>query len=305
MPQTTIHKLDRVIWPSSVEFSMIRSARWVSGITSLLERPAGHVHPMFRTNLEQKPVFEFVTPELDVLLGACGVGGASLASSSTYFKKGSATSNDTRASTTHQKITIASSVAYWTNIRLPHNGQGEASIVQTAVYDGSNDPFVYAGSQALSGNLAAGTHFGAGPVSINGTAVPGVKEITIESGVRLIQEGASSEIWDTFVGIEITEPKVTIRTLKMTNWAVLGLQGTALNGSTGLAFYARKFAANQSRVADGTAEHIKFVGLLGSAIPVDSSGEGSSPISDTLVCELVSSSDSVAPLVGTTAIAIT
>lgn len=305
MPQTTIHKLDRVIWPSTVEFSMIKSSRWGSGIQSLIERPAGHVHPMFRTNIEQKPIFEFVTPEIGVLLGACGVGGASLGSCATYFKKASATSNDSRASTTHQKITIASSVAYWPTIRLPHNGQGEATVIQTAVYDGTNDPFVYAGSQALSGNLAAGSHFGAGPVSINGTAVPGVKEITIESGIKLIQEGASSEIWDTFVGIEFTEPKVTIRTLKLTNWSVLGLNGVVLNGSSGLVFYARKFAANEDRVADATAEHIQFTGLVGTAFPVESNGEGSAPISDTLVCELVSSSDSVAPLTGSVGVAIT
>jgi hypothetical protein len=85
----------------------------------------------------------------------------------------------------------------------------------------------------------------------------------------------------------------------------MGLSGTALNGSTGLTFYARKFAQNGNRTADATAEHIKFVGALGTAFPIDSNGEQSSPISDTLVCELLSASDSVAPLIGTTASAIT
>jgi hypothetical protein len=222
-----------------------------------------------------------------------------------YFKKAAVTGNDSRASTTHRKITVAASCAYWSTIRLPHNGQGEATVIMTASYDGSNAPFVYAGTIALSGNLGAGTHFGAGPVAINGTALPGVKEITIESGVKLIQEGSSSEIWDTFVGIEMTEPKVTIRTLENVNWATILLSGTALNGSTGLTFYARKFAQNGNRTADATAEHIKFVGALGTAFPIDSNGEQSSPISDTLVCELLSASDSVAPLIGTTASAIT
>lgn len=302
----TLHKLDKLVLPSTVELTQIRSARWQAGITSLLEYPAGHVHPMFRANLEQKPVLEMVTPEIDVVLGAIGVGGAAFGSIASYFKLAAQTGAVARATTSHQKVTIASSYGHWTTITLPHNGQGEATVMFTAVYDGSNNPFVYAGSQALSGNLAAGTHFGAGPVSINGTNLTGVQEITIESGLQLIQAGSSSEIWDTFVGAERTACKVTIRTFKMTNWSTLGLSGTTLNGSTGLVFYARKFAQGAgNRVADGTAEHVKFIGLLGTAYPVDSNGQNSSPITDTLVCELIASSDSVAPLTGTTASAIT
>ncbi len=99
-------------------------------------------------------------------------------------------------------------------------------------------------------------------------------------------------------------PKVTIKTLENVNWATLGLAGTALNGSTGLVFYGRKYSA-QGRVANATAEHIKFTGLNGSAIPMDSDGQDSSPISDTLVCELISASDSVLPLTLNAASAIT
>ena len=305
MAISTLHKLDKLVFPSSVEIGQLRSARWGAGINSLLERPAGHPYPMFRTNLEQKPVMEFTTPEIDVILNSIGVGGASFGAIVTYFKKTAATGSDARASATHRKITINSSYGHWTTLNLPHNGQGEINVTLTAVYDGTNNPFVYAGSSALSGNLGAGTHFGAGPVSINGTPVPGVQEITVESGVRLIQAGSSSEVWDTFVGLEMTEPKVTIRTLENINWVTLGLAGTALDGTNGLVFYARKFAQNGARVADATAQHVKFIGLLGTAIPVDSSGQGSSPISDTLVCELISSSDSVAPLTGTVSSAIT
>ena len=49
-------------------------------------------------------------------------------------------------------------------------------------------------------------------------------------------------------------------------------------------------------VANATAEHIKFTGLLGSAVPIDSSGQGTSPISHTFRCELVAPDDSTLPL---------
>lgn len=305
MAVSTLHKLDKITLPSSVEFSVIRNARYSAGIESLVERPAGHPHPMFRANLQQRPTVEFSTPQLDVLLAAIGAGGASLGASTTlYFKLGAATGSVARATAQHRKLTLASAFAYWSSIRLPHNGAGEASVMLNAVYDGTNDPFVYAGSQALSGNLAAGSFFGAGPVKINGVEIPGIKEITIESGVQLIQEGSGSELYDTFVGVETTAPVVTIRTLENVNWVTLGLNGTALNGSTGLAFWARKFDPLGSRVANATTEHILFTGLLGSALPVDSSGDGAAPISDTIRVELLSASDGVIPLTANTAAAI-
>lgn len=304
----TLHKLDKIVMPSSVEFSKLTNVRWNKGIESLVERPAGHPHPMFRANLSQKPVLSFTTSELSILLAAIGVGGAAVGSTATYWKVAAATGSVARATTSHKKITIASSIGHFTTIRLPHNGKAEADVVLTAIYDGVNDPFVYAASQALSGNLAAGLHFGCGPVYLNNTLVPGVKEITIESGVQLIQEGDASEEFDTFVGIEMTAPKVTVRFLNQVNLATYGLRGTALDGTNGIKFFARKFCGNTSggisRVADGTAEHIKFQGILGSIVPQETAGDGSGLLTDTLVAELVASSDSVVPLVITTGSAI-
>lgn len=304
MSISTIHRLDRLLLPSSVAIDEIRNARWNAGIQSLLERPAGHVHPMFRANQSQKPTLEFATNQLSTLLAVVGVGGASLAATQSYFKLANTTGNVARATTSHKRITINSSVIYWTSIRLSHNGAGEANCVIACNWDGTNDPFVYTGGVALNGNPTSGEWFGAGPVSINGTLVPGIQEITINSGIKLTQEGGESDLWDTFTGIEMTEPSVTIQTKEMTNWATLGLTGLALNGSTGLVFYARKFAANGSRVANATQQHISFQGLLGSAIPIDTSGDGTSPLSDTLRCELVAGSDSVLPLLISTGVAI-
>ena len=298
-------KLDRIILPSSVEFSIVKNARWVAGISDLIERPAGHPHPMFTANMTQKPAFDFTTTELGVLLGAIGVGGASLGTVDTYFKKGAVTGSVARATTEHKRVRITASCGYWTSIKLPHNGVGEASVMVQANYDGTNDPLLYGGSVALPGNLAAGTYFGAGPVSINGTSYGTVQEISIDSGIKLLQLGGESERFDTFVGIEQTDPVVTIKFLEAINWATIGLEGTALNGSTGLTFYARAFASNGSRIANATTSHIKFVCANGHAKPVDSSGQGTSPITDTVKFVLTAASDSTVPIAGTVGSAIT
>lgn len=292
----TPSKLDKVVFPSSVEFSQIHNARWGAEIESLIERPAGHPHPMFRGNRMQKPVFEFTTSDLKTLIANVGVGGASIASTtSTYFKLAATTGNVARATTSHKRINIAQGLLYWTTITLPHNGRGEAQVVFVATYDGSNDPFVYAGSVALSGNITAASYWGAGPVAINGTEVPGVQQVEISSGVRLIEAGEASVPWNSFVGVEMTEPSITIRVAQERNWSTFGLAGTALDGSTGVVAFGRKFAA-QGRVAPATTSHLKFSGANGSVIPVDSSGQESGPITDTLRCELLAASDSTVPL---------
>ncbi len=304
MSISTLHRLDKITGPLAL--TEISQMKWDAGIKSMIEFPAGHTDPMFRANQEQKPLVSFSCHDLATLLGTVSLAGLAISSTPlvTYFKKASTTGNVARATTQHRKITVNLGFLHWSRISLPHNGRGDASCVLTAIYDGTNDPFVYAGSSALSGNLTATEYFGAGPVSINGSSIPGVKSIDIDSGIELVEEGSDSEVWNTFVGMQRRTPKVTIKTLENVNWATLGLAGTALNGSTGLVFYGRKYSA-QGRVANATAEHIKFIGLNGSAIPMDSDGQDSSPISDTLVCELISASDSVLPLTVNAASAIT
>lgn len=305
MAISTLFKLDQVLLPGSVAVSNIKSQRWASGVSDFLENPSGHVYPMFTSVQQQEPMVEFTSPSIDKILGVVGVGGAALGATTTYLKLATTTGSVARATTSHSKIVLTSSIAYWRSIRLSHNGTGEIAVSLMANYDGTNDPFIYTASVALNGNLAADNWFGAGPVSINGVAVPGIKEISIDNEVKLIQEGASSEEFDTFIGIESCRPTITIKTKQMVNWATLGLRGSALDGTNGIVCYGRKFTPNGSRVADATAGHLKFIGLLGTVKPVDTSGDGTSPMTDTLKATLVSSSDSVAPLTFSTASAIT
>jgi hypothetical protein len=301
MPLGTLYKLDKIVMPSSVEFHQIHRQRWVAGIQSMLEHLAGHPHPMFTANQRQQPAVEFTTSQLDTVLANIGVGGAAVGSTATYFKKVTETGSVARATTEHERITLAESTVYWTTLRLPHNGRAEIDVVMVVTYDGSNEPFVFAGTVALSGNLSVGGYWGLGPCSVNGTAITGPQDVTIESGVQLIQAGDASELYDTFCGVEKTAPRVTIRTLNRVNWStLLGLNGLALNGTTGLVVFARKYAANDDRVANGTNGHIKLIGLNGQAVPQDSSGEETGLVSDTCVFNLISGSDSILPLTATT-----
>lgn len=289
-----LHRIDKVVMPGA-DFSIITNRRHNFGIESMIERPAGHAHPMFSATTRQRPMIEFSTPQIGTAVNAIPVCGAALANVAAYLKKATQTGSVARATTQHKRSSIASAMVYWTSITLPHNGKGEIQIVVCANYDGVNAPIAFTGGVALPGNLTCDEFFGSGPTRINGSFLHAVQDISIQSGVQLVQEGDSSEVFDTFTGLEITEPSITINTKHAFNWETLGLAGAKLDGASGFECWGRRYANGESRVPDGTASHIYFQALNGRCIPVDSNGESNSPITDSLKIEPVSGDDSVLP----------
>lgn len=282
MPIGTVYKLDKTILASGQELHAIASSDIQHGIKTMTERSAGEVWPSFLANEGQKPMVAITTKQLDILLANVPIQGASLSNVTAYLKQAAVTGSASRLSTVHEKCVITSCCVYWTDITLRHQGQGEAKVIIAAVYDGTHDPFLFTGSIALPTSLAASSYFGAGPVEINGSLVPGTQEITIESGIKLLQLGDASEEFDTFVGIETGDPSITVKTLQEVNWLTLGLRGLTLDGTNGMVCFGRKYAQGGSRVANATAQHLKFSGLNGQAIPIDKNGQNSSPCTDTL-----------------------
>lgn len=305
MAISTIHRLDKVTGP--VALSEITQSKISAGISSMIETPAGHIHPMFRANKDQKPVIEFSTPQLSTLLGTVTLAGTAISGTPlvSWVKKATTTGSVARATTSHSKVTVNLGILHLASLSLPHNGRAEARCIVTAGYDGTNDPLVITnGSVALSGNLTATEYFCAGPVSLNGSVLPGVKSIDVDTGTDLLNESADGEVWPSFVGIQHVAPTVTVKLFEKVMLSTLGLQGLALDGTDGLEFYARKYS-NTSRVANATAQHIYFQGLNGTVIPIDTDGQDSSPYTDTIKFELISASDSVSPLTISTGSTIT
>lgn len=296
MSVSTIHRIDRIVSSTpSLALSQIVSQSAQTNNQQLRESAPGHVHPLFTAVQEQKPTFNFQTSELDTLLAAVGIGGATVANADLYQKLATTTGSVARATTSHARLRIAEGVIYWTSIRMAHNQVATADVIVAANYDGSNNPIAASGTVALSGNLTDALKFGVGPWSINGTAVPGIKEVELNSGIQLTQEGSGSELWDTFTGIEMTQPEIIIRTVEMVNYRTYALAGNALNGTTGVTGYARKFAPT-GRVANATAQHIQFLAANGVLVPQENAGEGTTPMTDTLIIHPIAASDSTLPI---------
>lgn len=292
MPVNTLHKLDKIVFANGVEIDVLERATWDSGIDTLLQRPSGHPVPMFSATRRQRPVVTFDTPEIDKIIDVCPVNGLPLTGANyTFFKRAAETGSAARSAAQHQRIAVQKLFLHWSSIKLQHNGIGSISCVITAVHDGTNDPIVHAGSVALPGDLSAGTFFGIGPVFYNGSEIEAPQEATINSGVRLQEIGAGSEVYDSFVGVDELSPRAMVRTLDMLNWSQLTLTGTALNGSQGLVIYGRKYKNTEDRVPVGTSEHIKIQGLHGQILPGKTSGSGNDLLTDEIDAHFIGDDD--------------
>jgi len=305
MAASSVFYLDKLVLPSTVEFHAMGNARLDSGIQTLIERGSGEVAPNFLATGQQRPAISFSTPQLATLLANVGVQGASLASATMFLKLGSVGGRVARATTSHKKVACTTCQIHWTSIRLSHNGVGTADVVIVPIYDGSNAPFILTSSVALSGSVSTQAFFGAGPVKINGSLIGAVQEVTINSGIQLIEVGGESEVYNTFVGTQSVEPSIEVRTFNMINWASgVTLTGTALDGTNGVTVFGRKYASDGQRVADGTAEHISLSAINGRIIPQNTSGDGSNLVSDSfkVECRYDTSSGTALSVSGATAI---
>jgi len=307
MAVTTIIKPDKIILGGALTFEQFETQGIDPALQETMLRPAGHPHPMVIGQQMAQPILEFSTPQLDVVAGIPITGLAYTADSYLYYKEAATTGASgatARATIQHGRIVISQVLVHWTTITLPNRGQAIANVVVSAVYDGTNNPFVYAGTLALPGNLGSEKEFGCGPASVTiagpTTVAMEPQDVTINSGVELHKESAGSDLWDTFVGIKTTDPSIDITSISKLSIQNFGLSGIALDGATGLLAYARQTGP---RVSDATASHIKIVALNGDVIP----GRGSTQDgrwAETIRIRPVPADDSTQPITITSGVAI-
>lgn len=290
---------------SSTFLSQISNMRVTTEIQNIIAESAGQPFPLFTGPMAISPSLAFDCTQLKTILDMTGaltsIVDLSGANTDLLFK---ATTDLGRrladASTGHIRFRMSQAYLALNQITAGHNSEATASCILGTTYDGTNAPLVAAGSVALSGTPVGATHWLAGPVSLNASALSGIQDISIDFGRRLIVLGADGELYPTFCACQFYSPTLTFRTLTHV-WQTYGITGTALSGSAGaLTAYLRK-VSNTGRVADGTAEHIKFTGTTGTIQVEEASGGNNEPSMVTVRVTLVGASSTAEPIAVDTA----
>lgn len=305
MAISTVHVLHGIANGASF-ISQITNARPMTDLQTLVAQSAGLPFPLFTAVLGINPAIPFDTTQVKTILDTSGalasIADLSAANTDLYFKQVSDRGRRVADATTdHIRLRMSQAFLVLDRITASNQGEASASCRIGTTYDGSNNPLVPAGSVALSGTPTSAEHFVAGPVTLNGVQLPGVADITIEFNRQVLEASSDGEIYNTFAACMYYAPVVTIRGYQ-TAWATYGLNGTALSA---MAVYLRKVAANGTRVADGTAQHIGFSASSGLITIDESSGGNNEPAMTTVRVTLASANATSEPISVSTATAIT
>lgn len=230
------------------------------GYTDFQETTDGDVYPRLLGIMEANPMVTCQSLCVASVIDAIPLTGTALGSGTPapgvfYLQK--AANKGTRTSgSNHVTGTINDGLAVLGQISAQTSQKAMATFVAHAIFDGTNDPIAYAGSQALAAGVAADEAFTVGPVSINGSTIGGVKSITIDPGLQIEKNRSDGDPFPTHVCIMTIRPSITIRVAHeiMVAYGIDGVQ----QGATDSIVYLRKLAQLGTRVADATAEHISF-----------------------------------------------
>jgi hypothetical protein len=308
MAVTTLYTLHGIL-NSSTFISQIDSARPTPNSEFLDGVPAGFPYALFTSHFAVNPDITFETPQIKTILDMSGAVSSivdlSGANTDLYFKKIADLGRRVADATAeHKRFRCAQAYLSLGQITAGDRTRAVASCRLGTTYNGSTAPMVAAGTTAISGTPTAAQHFVSGPVFYNigggSTQIPGVQSVTIDFGRQLIELSGDGEPYITFAAVQMYDPVITVQCAHHA-WETFSVEGVAL---TGASIYLRKVDAD-GRVADGTAEHIKFAGTAGLLTVTESTGGGNDPSITTYRIKLVGADASTEPITVTTAIAIT
>lgn len=306
MSVSSVWMLHGILFPGAQFISEITDATLASNIEDLTGYASGYPDPLFLSNRAVTPDIKFSTPQLKTILDLCSTTFiADLSGGNTDLFYKAALDLGVRqadAGTVHERRRMATGAVYWDRVGATHQQDASISCRIVPIYNGTNAPIVSAGSLALAGTAAASTFWTLGPVSINGSILPGVKSWSLDLGLQVIVESASGDVYPTFCAIGQRAPVLEVTSLEAGAWTSYGLDGTACTAAIA---YLRKKAPDVSNVADATASHISFTAAKGKINVITTSGGGNTPAQTTLRIPLRAPDSSTAVVVINTATAIT
>ena len=290
MSISTLHTLGSIVVGGSSEFNIdgIMNSIINPGVQSVIERGAGEFDPSYVATMSQAPTFSFDCSDIATVLAATGLVGMAIPTSTTYttvdaFLTQMAERATRTAGSNHFRVRVNEGMLIPKSLSWSQGQAAKLSCEIHATYDGSNAPLVYSDSVALPHTPTVDELFTGGKVTINGSVLYGVQSLTLDFGLSVIKESAGGDLWPTFVGIAERGPTITIQTKTAPSLTTYGLSGTA-QGSSETSFYLTKVSKMGTRVAAGTAEHIKvsLSASLGQII-VDSAGGANNASADCTI----------------------
>lgn len=255
---STAHVLG-VVTCSGGQINQITSRSINPGIESMIETNDGLVDPSFAAVMFQRPMASFSTTAIARALGYAGISALSVSATPVELWFQQVAAGGTRLTGANStKFGFARGILCPKSIDAS-NDSGAATIdyeMAAVSVDGTTSPLTMAIGQTMPSIVTDREYFTVGPLSVNGTAIPGIQSTKIDLGISVAVEGGDGHAYPTLSYIESRRVVCTFRTKTINILDTIGF--FAAQGTTDSVFYLRKVAAGGTRVADATAQHIRF-----------------------------------------------
>lgn len=274
MGTSTLHRLHGILLPSGA---------WITALTDNTASPnaelfsamaASDVLPSFRGAHGSTPDIRFTTHQVKTVLDVCGLGFYDMSGGNCdlYYRQDTPYGmREAVGDSDHVRLRCVRGIMFWDEISADQDNLATISCRIIPTWNGSTAPMIPLGSQTIPAEWYNTTFFGLGPIEINdgGSFVGALESWRFSPGTTPNIVRSDGEPYASFVGIETQDPVLTAVTGHFSHWTSIGHTGLAL---TSLDWWLRKRTADDTgSVADGTSEHIKFVGGSGLATVASSS----------------------------------
>ena len=266
MPITTIHTIGSILVSNQAntlqhKLHGITNRTLSPGLQELMQMPAGQADVDYVATMQVAPAITATCTELAVAMGAFGLAGMAIGADpnfqvDAYWTK--IAQNAIRAGvTSHVRHRMAAGMVTINSLSWTHPGQATCEVALHPTWDGgSNPPLLYAGSVSLPETPAIAEAYVGGPVFINNVEIESVDAITVDLGLTVVRRYTGGLVRPVYASIQTRSPRITVTTRDITNTNTM-IEGLA-QGGTASEVYFRKMDKHGTRVANGTAQHIKF-----------------------------------------------
>lgn len=307
-----IHSVSKVVLGGSSGITLpgIKSGSVNFNIRKVVNYAGGIVDPQYIAVMDVAPVISVTFTDIAIGLGKFALGGLVIPQTTVYttidFWLVSKTNDaSARDFTDAFRVRASAGLIVPKNISARQGGEATMTIEIHPTYDGSNEILIVSDAQTLSDSNVVAEKFTVGPLNVNGSAVPGIQGVDIDFGINVGKNSSGGAARPETAYINSRKFMATFDTLEVPTVATYGVLGTA-QSSTASNFYLRKLSKNGSRVADGTAQHIKFTTLasLGLISPESVGGSNNEDATVKLAIEPIDDGTN-APITISTGSAIT
>jgi len=233
MSVTTLHGLAPVKIGSAVIAGVTATDNGVN--SDIRDEPSsGELAARIQALVGQKVAPSFTTQDIAAALAACGALGCSLATYPLKLFAQAYGDNGRRAASGHVQYHYQSGLLLPQSLDCNHQGDATLSYQGLVTWDGAHDPLVITTGATLP-VITATSLWTLYTAVLGGVAIPQLKSVRINFGIKAETEGADSDIWDSKPSISAVQPVISVTSSKIA--ALLDLLGAS--GSCSLVFRER------------------------------------------------------------------